>query len=80
MDKNSIIGFILIALILFGFTFYQGKRSQKFAAEQAYRDSVELAAKIASGEIDTAAVVAVPEQRPFCFYKSSCSRSFWMSP
>ena len=65
MDKNSIIGFILIALILFGFTFYQGKRSQKFAAEQAYRDSVELAAKIASGEIDTAAVAAVPEEQVF---------------
>ncbi|MCQ2180524.1 MAG: membrane protein insertase YidC [Bacteroidales bacterium] len=57
MDKNSIIGLVLIALVMFGFTFYQGKRAEKFAAEQAYRDSVELAARIASGEIDTTAAV-----------------------
>ncbi len=60
MDRNSIIGFVLIAAILFGFTFYQGKRAQKFAAEQAYRDSVELAARIASGEIDTSATAPAP--------------------
>ena len=58
MDKNSIIGLVLIALIMFGFTFYQGKRQQKFNAEKAYRDSVELARKIASGEIDTTAAAA----------------------
>jgi YidC/Oxa1 family membrane protein insertase len=35
MDKNSVIGLILMALILFGFTFYQSKRAQKFAEQQA---------------------------------------------
>ena len=37
MDKNSVIGFILIAAILFGFTFYQGQR-QKKADEQAMQE------------------------------------------
>ena len=41
MDKNSVIGFILIIAILFGFTFIQGKRNQKFQeAEMARQDSL----------------------------------------
>ncbi len=35
MDKNSIIGFVLIGLLLFGFTFWQSKQYQKQAAIQA---------------------------------------------
>ena len=35
MDKNSIIGFILIGLLLFGFTFWQNRQYQKQAALQA---------------------------------------------
>ena len=35
MDKNSIIGFILIAAILFGFTFYQSRQEQT-AVSSAY--------------------------------------------
>ncbi len=35
MDKNSIIGFVLIGLLLFGFTFWQSKQYQKQAALQA---------------------------------------------
>ena len=77
MDKNSIVGFILIAAILFGFTFYQGKRAQKFAAEQAYRDSVELAAKIASGEIDTSAVVPAPIAQNFTGAAIPASRTIY---
>ena len=81
MDKNSVIGFILIALILFGFTFYQGKQAQKVAAEKAYADSLELAARIASGEIDTtaaalpsaplAAQASRPAPAPQAVYKDS---------
>ena len=35
MDKNSIIGFVLIGLLLFGFTFWQSKQYEKQAAIQA---------------------------------------------
>ena len=35
MDKNSIIGFVLIGLLLFGFTFWQSKQAEKVAAYQA---------------------------------------------
>ncbi len=40
MDKNSIIGFILIGVILFGFTFYQSKEQKKQALIQAKQDSI----------------------------------------
>ena len=43
MDKNTITGFILMAAILFGFTFYQSKQSEKYYAEQKrIADSLEL--------------------------------------
>ena len=35
MDKNSIIGFVQIGLLLFGFTFWQSKQYEKQAAFQA---------------------------------------------
>ena len=34
MDKKSIIGFVLIGLILFGYSWYQGEQSEK--AREAY--------------------------------------------
>ena len=43
MDKNSVIGFILIALILFGFTFFQSRQSRKRLEEQRIQDSIALA-------------------------------------
>ena len=43
MDKNSIIGFILIALILFGFTFYESGQSRKRAEAQRQLDSIAMA-------------------------------------
>ena len=46
MDKNTITGFILMAAILFGFTFYQSKQSEKYNAEQKrIADSLELVRK-----------------------------------
>ena len=46
MDKNTITGFILMAAILFGFTFYQSKQSEKYNAEQQrIADSLELVRK-----------------------------------
>ena len=43
MDKNTVIGFILIALTLFGFTFYQSARNRKYMEEQRRLDSIALA-------------------------------------
>ena len=40
MDKNTIIGIVLMGLLLFGFTFYQNKQYQKQAAYQAQLDSI----------------------------------------
>lgn len=51
MDKNTITGFVLIGLILFGFTWYQSKQYDKQMAYQAQLDSiarVERAAEIAA--------------------------------
>ncbi len=43
MDRNSIIGFILIGLIIFGFTFYQSKQaSEKAVFDKQYQDSLAL--------------------------------------
>ena len=56
MDKNSVTGFILIALILFGFTFYESKQAQKAEQARIQRDSIELARKIELGLVDTSAV------------------------
>lgn len=39
MDKNSIIGFVLIILVIFGFSWY-GQPSQEEIAEQMRRDSI----------------------------------------
>ena len=80
MDKNSIIGFILMGAILFGFTFYQSKQYQKQAEYQAQLDSVARAEQAVMDSIyaaehpaDTASfaegVPAVPAQASI--YKDS---------
>jgi len=40
VDKNSIIGLVLIGVIFFGFTFYQSKQAEKQQAYQAQLDSL----------------------------------------
>ena len=40
MNKNTIIGFILIGITLFGFTWYQSKQYEKQVAYQAQQDSI----------------------------------------
>ena len=58
MDKNSIIGFVLIGLILFGFTFMQSKRYEQQAAYQAQLDSIALVEQIAAqAEADSLAAL-----------------------
>ncbi len=64
MDKNSLIGFVLIAAILFGFTFYQSKQATKNAKYQAQLDSIALVEQLAAeaaAAADTAAV-ALPSE------------------
>ena len=53
MNKNSIIGFVLIGVIMFGFTWYQSKQYQKQAEIQAQLDSVALAEQMAAMAIDS---------------------------
>ena len=53
MNKNSIIGFVLIGVIMFGFTWYQNKEYQKQAAVQAQLDSIALAEQMAAMAIDS---------------------------
>ncbi len=62
MDKNSIIGLVLIGLLLFGFTFYQSKQNDKYAAWQAQQDSIALAQRIALGEEVVEAPAVLPEE------------------
>ncbi|MBQ9309675.1 MAG: membrane protein insertase YidC [Bacteroidales bacterium] len=64
MDKNSVTGFILIAVILFGFTFYQSKQGRKYDELQAQQDSIALvqrleqeAARLASDSVTVATVL-----------------------
>ncbi|MBO6169675.1 MAG: membrane protein insertase YidC [Bacteroidales bacterium] len=75
MDKNSIIGFILIALVLFGFTFYQSSRDRKFREEQRKLDSIALANAPKDTLADNADVLAtalpLAEQAAPAIYKDS---------
>ena len=59
MNKNSIIGFVLIALILFGFTFFESSQSRKRNEQQRQLDSIALA----NMPVDTNSVAAavIPE-------------------
>ena len=82
MDKNTVTGFILIALILFGFTFYQSRQARKQAEWQAKQDSIafvqrQIADSIAAANAPVvadapAAGAAVPvSQAPETIYKDS---------
>ena len=54
MNKNSIIGFVLIGVIMFGFTWYQSKQYTKQAEIQAQLDSIALAEQMAEMALDSA--------------------------
>ena len=55
MDKNSIIGFVLIGAILVGFTFYSSKQAEKQQAWQAHQDSIARAEQLVQMQADSAA-------------------------
>ncbi|MDR2883107.1 MAG: membrane protein insertase YidC [Alistipes sp.] len=43
MNRQTVLGFVLIAVILFGFTWYQGKQQQKFQEQKRIEDSIAWA-------------------------------------
>ena len=56
MNKNTIIGFVLIGLIMFGFSFYQSKQYQKQAGAQAQLDSIARVERAMQAAADSAKV------------------------
>jgi len=61
MDKNSIIGFVLIALIMMGFFGYQSHQVKKQQAYQAQLDSIAAAEAYAQWQLDSAWRAQHPE-------------------
>lgn len=55
MNKNTIIGFVLVGVILFGFTWYQSKEYEKQAEYQAQVDSIARAERLAQYRADSIA-------------------------
>lgn len=55
MDKNTIIGFVLVGVIFFGFTWYQSKEYEKQAEYQAQVDSIARAERLAQYRADSIA-------------------------
>lgn len=77
MDKNSVIGFVLIAAIFLGFTVFENKRAAKYAEVKAQQDSIDLAqmpfdssSVLSLGESSEGASVANNVTAPV--YKDSC--------
>ena len=79
MDKNSIIGIILMGLVLFGFTFYENKQYQKRAAYQAQLDSIAYVEQLKADSIAAAnaAVIDSARQKAPC---TRCRMTRWKSP
>ena len=81
MDKNTITGFVLIGLILFGFTWYQSRQYDKQMAYQAQLDSIAaveraagMAAESIADSLQTSAAeegAAAPVQGKTAIYKDS---------
>jgi YidC/Oxa1 family membrane protein insertase len=44
-DRNTVIGFTILAALLFGFFFFTNKQNSAYLAEKAKRDSIEQAGK-----------------------------------
>ena len=81
MDKNTITGFVLIGLILFGFTWYQSRQDDKQMAYQAQLDSIAaveraagMAAESIADSLQASAAeegAAAPVQGKAAIYKDS---------
>ncbi len=79
MDKNTIIGLLLMGLVLFGFTFYQNKQYQKQAAWQAHLDSIAAVEqyKADSAAAAAAAVAAVTDTADVPVFTAGASGSVY---
>ena len=71
MNKNSVIGFILIFVIFFGFTWYQSRQYEKQVEYQAQQDSIARAQQayadslwLAEHPEDTLSSATAQRQRP----------------
>lgn len=53
MNKNNIIGIVLIGVIMFGFTWYQSRQYREQAEIQAQRDSIAMTEKLAAMAMDS---------------------------
>ena len=53
MNKNTIIGFVLIGAIMFGFSWYQSKQYKEQAAAQAQLDSIAMVEKLQQMAMDS---------------------------
>ena len=54
MNKNTIIGFVLIGLIMFGFSWFQSKQQREQMAYQAQLDSIAMVEQMAAMALDSA--------------------------
>ena len=54
MNKNTITGFVLIGLIMFGFTWLQSKQQREQMAYQAQLDSIAMVEQMAAMALDSA--------------------------
>ena len=79
MDKNSVIGFVLIALIFIGFTVFQSDRARKAAELQAQQDSIALAQmppqQMASEAVIESGEPVLESARQVAIYKDSLLES-----
>ncbi|WP_066402554.1 hypothetical protein [Flavisolibacter tropicus] len=41
-DRNTVIGFVVLAVLFFGYFFYTSKEQQAYQKEKARLDSIEL--------------------------------------
>jgi YidC/Oxa1 family membrane protein insertase len=82
MDKNTIIGFVLIALILVGFSVLNRPSEEEIAKQKRYNDSIALVNQ-AKQETDAAIretrlllLLLKPIRRKYCRHFESC-RHLW---
>ena len=61
MDKNSVIGLILMALVFFGFTFYQSRQMTRQREIQRQLDSAARVEYLAQAALDSAYAAEHPE-------------------
>ena len=53
MNKNTIIGFVLIGVIMFGFSWYQSKQYKEQMAAQAQLDSIAMVEQMQQMALDS---------------------------